>query len=224
MEATIYTQDGKQAGSVTLSKDVFGLPWNSDLVSQVVLSLQSSARDSIAHTKDRSEVRGGGKKPWQQKGLGKARAGSSRSPIWVGGGIAHGPRSDKNYDRKVNRKMKSKALFTMLSQKMRSGEILFVDSLSLPGPKTKDAKKILTSLSTVAGFEKMAGKKKNAVYMGVAKNNEALRKSFNNFGNVAVEEFRNINPLALMQYKYIVIENPKEVLKTLTLENKGDNK
>src|ERR1700740_1338445 len=131
MDAKIYNQEGKEAGNITLSKDVFGLPWNADLVNQVVNSLRTDARDPIAHTKDRSEVRGGGKKPWQQKGLGRARHGSTRSPIWVGGGVAHGPRNDKNYDRKINKKMKTKALFTVLSQKMRDGEVLFIDSISL---------------------------------------------------------------------------------------------
>src|SRR5690349_19754974 len=108
METTVYNQKGQEAGKIKLSEAVFGAPWNADLVHQVVVSMQSSARHSIAHTKTRGEVSGGGKKPWQQKGTGRARHGSTRSPIWVGGGIAHGPRSDKNYDRKVNKKAKTK--------------------------------------------------------------------------------------------------------------------
>jgi large subunit ribosomal protein L4 len=216
METTLYTQEGKKSGNFALPKEIFDLPWNSDLINQVVNSLRSDARDPIAHTKDRSEVRGGGKKPWQQKGLGRARHGSSRSPIWVGGGITHGPRNDKNYSRKVNRKMKMKALYTMLSKKNRDGEILFVDAVTLSAPKTKEAKKIVENLGSIKGFEKMATKRANAIYFALPGKDKAVEKSFSNFGNIAVEEFRNINPLSLLQYKYVVIANPKESLKSLT--------
>src|SRR3989344_4005465 len=95
MEAKIYDNKGKEKGTLTLSASVFGFPWNAELVRQVFLSERANARKVLAHTKDRSEVSGGGKKPWQQKGTGRARHGSSRSPIWVGGGISHGPRKDQ---------------------------------------------------------------------------------------------------------------------------------
>src|SRR3989344_1087428 len=153
METTIYNQKGQESGKITLPEKVFGLPWNADLVHQVVVSMTSSMRHSIAHTKTRGEVSGGGKKPWQQKGTGRARHGSTRSPIWVGGGIAHGPRSEKDYDRKINKKAKTKALHVILSQKFRDGEILFVDSLSFGSPKAKDAKNTLISLAQIKGFE-----------------------------------------------------------------------
>lgn len=119
MDAKIYNQKGKESGTLTLDEKVFGLSWNADLVHQVITSMMSNARTPIAHTKTRGEVRGGGKKPWRQKGTGRARHGSTRSPIWVGGGVAHGPRNDKNYARKVNKKMKAKALYTILSQDAR---------------------------------------------------------------------------------------------------------
>src|SRR3989344_1535406 len=108
MEAKIYDNKGKEKGTLTLSASVFGFPWNAELVRQVFLSERANARKVLAHTKDRSEVSGGGKKQWQQKGTGRARHGSSRSPIWVGGGISHGPRNEKNFDRKVSKKMKTK--------------------------------------------------------------------------------------------------------------------
>src|SRR4029079_6164453 len=114
-----------------------------------VVSMMSSARHAIANTKTRGEVRGGGKKPWQQKGTGRARHGSTRSPIWVGGGIAHGPRADKNYDRKVNKKAKTKALYTILSKKFQDGEILVMESISFDKPKAKDAKNALLAFSKV---------------------------------------------------------------------------
>ena len=99
-----------------------------------------------------------GKKPWKQKGTGRARHGSSRSPIWVGGGVTHGPRNDKNFDRKINKKARAKALYTILSKKFKEGEILFVDSLNFTASKTKEAKNILGSLASVKGFE-LAGRR-----------------------------------------------------------------
>ena len=113
--AKVYNQAGKEVGEIKLPESVFGLSWNSDLVHQVVYSMLSDRRVAYAHTKDRSEVRGGGKKPWQQKGTGRARHGSTRSPIWVGGGIAHGPNGLKNYTKKINKKVKVKA-YTLFFQ------------------------------------------------------------------------------------------------------------
>ncbi len=216
MESVIYNQNGKAAGKITLSKDVFGLPWNADLVHEVVRLMNSNARDPIAHTKTRGEVRGGGKKPWKQKGTGRSRHGSSRSPIWVGGGITHGPRNDKNFSRKINKKVRTKALFTILSRKFKDGEILFVDTLSLTAPKTAEAKKIVTTLAGIKGYEKLATKSKNAAIVALDKKTEAVTRSFRNFGNVSVEEFRNINPVSVLNHTYLIVTNPAESLKSLT--------
>ncbi len=213
METIIYNQKGQESGKMKISEAVFGVPWNADLVHQVVVSMQSSARHSIAHTKTRGEVRGGGKKPWQQKGTGRARHGSTRSPIWVGGGIAHGPRSDKNYDRKVNKKAKTKALYTILSKKFKDGEILFIDSLSFSIPKASEAKSTLLAFSKIKGFEKFSTKPNNVAIITVEKKTPELTKSFKNFGNLEVEELRTINPVSALNHKYIVISNPKESLK-----------
>lgn len=128
MEAIVYNKNGKEAGKIALNDKVFGVAWNADLVHQVATAMMSNRRAGTAHTKDRSEVSGTGKKPWRQKGTGRARHGSKRSPIWVGGGVAHGPRSDKNYEKKLTKKMKAKALMTLLSRKLKDGQILFVDS------------------------------------------------------------------------------------------------
>lgn len=215
METQVYNQKGEAAGKFKLPEAIFGLPWNADLVHQVVVSMTSSMRHSIANTKTRGEVSGGGKKPWQQKGTGRARHGSTRSPIWVGGGIAHGPRAEKNYDRKVNVKARRKALHVILSQKMRDGEILFINSLSFGAPKAKDAKVTLLALAKVKGFEKLATKPKNAAIIAIDKKYPEVVKSFKNFGNVDVEELRNVNPVSILNHKYIVIANPEESLKTL---------
>ncbi len=208
METSIYTKEGKQKGKITLPEEVFGLNWNADLVHQVVSSMMTSKRMGTAHTKDRGEVRGGGKKPWQQKGTGRARHGSSRSPIWVGGGVAHGPRNDKNFDRKINKKVKSKAVATILSAKYRDGEIIFLDSVDISTPKTKDALVVMNNLSSIKGFEKIGTKRTNTLMIATPTKDKNVAKSFANIGKVFVTEVRNMNPVDLMKYKYLVIENP----------------
>ena len=210
MEAPIYSSAGKKIDSVTLPEAIFGVRWNADLVKQVADSLLSTKRKPIAHTKDRSEVRGGGKKPWKQKGTGRARHGSIRSPIWVGGGVTGGPRNEKNFERKVSHKMRSKALYTILSQKLRDGEILFVDSISLTRSKTKFAIQSLQSLSSVKGFEKIFSKKNNATIIALSSKNKETERAFDNLGNIETLEARNLNPLALLEYKYLIIENPQK--------------
>lgn len=213
MEAPIYSLDGKKAGTITLPESVFGLPWNADLVHQVAVSLASSKRKNVAHTKDRSEVSGGGKKPWRQKGTGRARHGSIRSPIWVGGGVTHGPRKEKNYERVVSKKMRAKALNTILSRKFKDGEILFVDSVSLSEPKTSVAIKSLNTLAGVEGFERLFSKKKNAAIIALATKNKEVERAFANLGNIEVLEARNLHPLILLEKKFLVIENPEESFK-----------
>lgn len=209
-EAVVYNQKGKESGKISLDQNVFGLKWNADLVHQVVTSMLSSARTPVAHTKTRGEVSGGGKKPWKQKGTGRARHGSNRSPIWVGGGVTHGPRNDKNYDRKVNKKMKAKALYTILSAKYRDGQILFVDNFEFKAPKTKEAKSVLLDLSKIGSAKDLFTKRKNSAYLALSSKNSNTEKSFNNFNNIVVDEIRNISPVDLMKYKYLVIENPTE--------------
>lgn len=208
MEATLINQKGATAGKTTLPESLFGLPWNSDLVHQVVTSMSSSARHSIAHTKTRGEVRGGGKKPWQQKGTGRARHGSSRSPIWVGGGVTHGPRSDKNYDRKVNKKMKAKALFTILSRKYRDGEIVFVDAIKTPEGKTKDALATLKAIAPKAT-------KFNGTHILIPARGVTEKRSFQNIQGVSLEETRTMNPLSLIAARMIVIVDPEASFKIL---------
>ena len=148
-EVSVYNGTGKEVGKFELPENIFGERWNSDLVHQVLNSILANKRAGTAHTKDRGEVRGGGKKPWKQKGTGRARHGSSRSPIWVGGGIAHGPRAEKNYKQKVNKKMSIKSLFVALSKKAKDGEILFLDSIKMDEIKTKNAFDMVMNLSKV---------------------------------------------------------------------------
>ncbi len=213
MEATLYNAQGEKTGSITLPTNIFGLPWNADLVEQVVTSMQDNARTSTAHTKDRGEVRGGGKKPWKQKGTGRARHGSSRSPIWRGGGIAHGPRNVKIYTRKINQKMRQKALLVTLSRKMKDGEIIFMEALRMETPKAKDAKLVLTALGrSFSGFSKT----KNAALIAIPSADLGTMKSFSNFGNVTIDDVRNLNPLSILQSKYLVIADPKAAIESLS--------
>jgi large subunit ribosomal protein L4 len=215
MEAKVFNQDGKESGKVSLNDSLFGVAWNPDLVHEVVVAMQANARAGTANTKDRSEVRGGGKKPWKQKGTGRARHGSRRSPIWVGGGIAHGPRASKDYSKKINKKAKAKALASTLSKKQADGEVLFVDAFSFENPKAALAKTIVKALATGSGKADLATKRKNAALIVLSERNEATEMSFRNFGNLIVAQAKDINPVDLLTYKYVVMANPEETLKTL---------
>ncbi len=214
METLIYTQEGKEARKFTLPESIFGLNWNADLVHQVVVSEESNRRTNVAHTKTRGEVSGGGKKPWQQKGTGRARHGSTRSPIWVGGGVAHGPRNNKNFDRKVNKKMKAKALYTILAKKYRDGELIFIDSFTFE-PKTKLAKGFIETMAKVKGFERLGTKKTNKAYIATSTKELAARRAFNNISNIFVGDMRNLHPVDILNFKYLIITNPEDSIKTL---------
>lgn len=212
LEAAVFAKDGTEAGKVSLPENIFGLPWNADLVHQVVTAMLANARGPVAHTKDRGEVRGGGRKPWKQKGTGRARHGSTRSPIWKGGGITHGPRNEKSYAQKINRQARQKALLVTLSRKFKDGEIVFVDSLEMAAPKAKEAKGILSALGkNFAGFNKP----KNAALIAIPRAHAATQKSFGNFGNLEMVEVRNLNPVSVLSSKYLVIADPKAAFETL---------
>jgi large subunit ribosomal protein L4 len=215
MKITVYTTEGKEKEKMDAPKGLLDQKWNPDLVHQVLVSMETASRNPIAHTKDRSEVSGGGKKPWRQKGTGRARHGSRRSPIWIGGGVTFGPRNEKNFDRKVNKKMKAKALFTVLSKKMKDGEIIFVEDIKMKEPKTSQAKKVIEGLSKIKGFENLKTKRNNKAVVAIEANDVPTKKSFSNFSNIETTEVRNINPVSLLKYKYLIIENPKKTLDTL---------
>lgn len=215
MKANVYNQKGEQTRTIELPEDVFGVDWNGDLVHQVITSMRSNARHNTAHTKDRGDVRGGGKKPWPQKGTGRARHGSKRSPIWVGGGVAHGPRNERNYFKKINRKMKAKALYSVLSRKFADGRLVFVDAVSMDTPKTREASTFLHSLEGNAGFEGLGTRRRNSALLAFAEQNEFVSKSFGNIPSVGIAEARNLNAFDLLQYRYLVVVDPDQALETL---------
>lgn len=146
MTADILDKKGKKKETITLPESVFGVRWNANAVHQVVLSYVANMRQSIVHAKNRGEVSGTGKKPWRQKGTGHARHGSRRSPIWVGGGVTFGPRNDKDFTKKINRKLKTFALYSILSKKFAEKKIYIFDSLAFDSAKTKE---VDTFLSTI---------------------------------------------------------------------------
>lgn len=215
MNAKVYSREGKATGDVQLPETVFGVTWNPDLVHEVVVGMQANARQGTAHTKDRSEVRGGGKKPWRQKGTGRARHGSRRSPIWTGGGVTFGPRTEKDFSVKLNKKVRAKALASVLSKKLADAEVLFVDSLTIDEPQTKEAKTIVSALAAGSGQTALATKRKNAALVVLPGRDLATEKSFRNFGNIEVVQARDINPLNLLTYKYVVVADAPSVVEIL---------
>ncbi|OGG65204.1 50S ribosomal protein L4 [Candidatus Kaiserbacteria bacterium RIFCSPLOWO2_02_FULL_45_11b] len=216
MNAKIYSHEGAEVGNISLPEAVFGVAWNADLVHEVVIGMQANARESTAHTKGRGDVRGGGKKPWKQKGTGRARHGSSRSPMWVGGGVSHGPRNEKDYSVKINKKVRAKALAVVLSKKFVDAEVIFVDSLSITEPKTAKGKLVLNALAKGTGQTSLATKRKNTALVVLPNRSEAIEKSFRNFGNIEVMQAKDINPVDLLTYKYVVVADPASALEVLS--------
>jgi large subunit ribosomal protein L4 len=215
MEANVYTTEGKVAKKLSLPEDIFGVKWNADLVAQVLNAQAANRRAGTAHTKDRGEVSGGGKKPWQQKGTGRARHGSSRSPIWRHGGVTFGPRNDKSYKQTLPRGMKNAALFALLSAKYKAGKILFVDGLAELSGKTKDADMIMKNISKVDGFTTLTHKKINNVYMTTPKGDATAKRAFRNLPYMTFHNMEDMNPLDLANSRYMVITNPEATLEYL---------
>ncbi len=201
MLVDIYNQEGEKKKKKTrLPKDIFGVDLNSDLVYQVVVSQRANRRRNIAHSKDRSEKRGGGRKPWRQKGTGRARHGSIRSPIWKGGGVTFGPRKERVFKEKIPKKMKRKALFIVLSAKAKDKLLIILDKLEADKIKTKRIAEIL---------EKLPLDKENCL-IALPEHNKNIVLSSRNLPGVEVIEARNLNALDLLSFKYLVL--PKEAI------------
>ena len=215
METKIYNQKGVEAGKIELPAKVFGAKWRADLVHQVVEGMRSNKRAGTADTKGRGEVRGGGRKPWKQKGTGRARHGSNRSPIWVGGGVTHGPLAEKNYKRTITKSMRAQALFSVLSKKFKDKEILFVDSLDLSDIKTKNAKEVMKSLAKTSKWKIIENAKKPKILVDLSGRNEKIEKSFRNLPQLEIVFLKNLNPLDVLNYRYLLIENPADSVKFL---------
>ncbi|MEK7596482.1 MAG: 50S ribosomal protein L4 [Patescibacteria group bacterium] len=213
MKAELYNQKGEKEGVIDVPENIFGLSWNPDLVHQVIVSLMANRRAGTAHSKGRGEVRGGGKKPWRQKGTGRARHGSIRSPLWIGGGVTHGPIKEKIYDKKINKKMKNKALLVSFSKKAADKEIIFLNDLKFKEAKTKEARNLFSALKKIKGFEKL-GERGGRTLTLLAEPANDLARAIRNLPQVDAREARNINALNLLSYKYLLI--PKETIKVIS--------
>ena len=216
MKVNVYTMEGKVSKTLEVPEAIFGADWNADLVSQVLYSQASNRRAGTAHTKDRSEVRGGGKKPWAQKGSGRARHGSSRSPIWRHGGVTFGPRNDKNYKKIIPKGMKVSALFSLLSAKVASGKVIFLDEVPTLTGKTKEANAKMEGLTKIEGFETLLHKKANNVYLSIKKGDPATKRAFRNLPYMTLHNMDDLNPLDIANTRYLVIANPEETIAYLS--------
>jgi len=184
-----YNNLAELTGEVDLSDRIFAATWNPDLVHQALQAQIANSRKTLAHAKGRGEVRGGGKKPWRQKGTGRARHGSIRSPIWKGGGVTHGPTKDKIFTVKINKKMKQAAIFSVLSKKLADGDLKIVESLAIAEPKTKLAVQIIYNFS------------KNALLIPAVSNKNIYRASAN------LPKIKSIGPASLNVYDLLCYKN-----------------
>ena len=192
--------------NIEIAEDVFACDFNEALIHQVVTAYMAAGRAGTQAQKTRSEVRGGGIKPWRQKGTGRARHGSIRSPLWRGGGVTFGPTKERNFSKGINKKMKRKALFMALSSKVASDNFLVFDDIKLEQAKVKKAAEILNIL--LSKFkERKAGKKKNdTLLLSVAKKSANLVRATNNLSFVKLVNAKDLNVLDAMSVKFILMD------------------
>jgi large subunit ribosomal protein L4 len=190
------TRAGGTAGTVELADELFAAPVNVPAMHQVVTAQLAAARSGTSKVKNRGEVRGGGKKPWRQKGTGRARQGSTRAPQWTGGGIVHGPSGEQNYTKRVNKKLKKLALRSALSDRASSGDIVVVTDLSFETPRTKDAVGFLSALG-------LDGKK---VLLVLATRDETVAKSFRNLESVHILTVDQLNTYDVLCSDVVVFQ------------------
>jgi len=202
MKTDVYNQNGEIIGSATLPKEIFGVEFNADLVHQIMVSLSANKRQISAHTKNRGEVRGGGKKPWRQKGTGRSRHGSIRSPLWKGGGVTHGPRKDRIFERDIPKKMRRKALFMVLSQKAKDKQLVVLDKIESSG-KTKEMANSLAKLPC----------KNHTTLIALSNYDKKIFLASRNIKKTSIDDARNLNVLDLLNTKYLLMT--KETIKTI---------
>lgn len=218
----VYNLEGKEVGEEKLNPAVFGVKVKPEIIQQVVVAQQANSRAIIAHTKDRSEVRGGGRKPWRQKGTGRARHGSIRSPLWRGGGVTFGPTKDVNFFTKINKKVKKQAILMSLSDKVAENKLILLESLELPEIKTKKMFSILRNLklwATKGDKGKKSEEKKNekkAVKVSVVahqpkvllvmdKQNKNVYLSARNIKNLTPIGANSINVVDILKNNYLLM-------------------
>lgn len=210
MKAKVYNLAGKETGEMNLSDAVFGVKTKPEVVHEVFVALQNNQREPWADTKNRGEVRGGGKKPWQQKGTGRARHGSIRSPIWKGGGVTFGPLSIRNYKTKINKKIKNLALRMCLSDRAENKSLLVVEDFNFAEPKTKVFAQFMSVLPVKA---------KSILVLTPGKNEQVLRMT-KNIKTVKTVRAEDVNVMDVLSNS-IVVTNKAGVEKLETVLNKN---
>jgi large subunit ribosomal protein L4 len=212
----LYNQKAEVIGEEKVSKRIFGVKLNETLLHQVAVAQMGNERQVLADTKTRAEVRGGGKKPWRQKGTGRARAGSSRSPIWIGGGVTFGPTKDRNYKKKINKKMRRKAISMVLTDRLESNNLVLLDKFEMEDFKTKTANEMLKKIEMLMAGNKTDDKKKKITRNLLVlndKKDEKVKFSVRNLKGVEIININNINILDLLKYKNLVLT--KECVKKI---------
>ena len=193
-ELSLYNAEGKQIDDLELNSDIFGVEINEHVVHEAVTAQLAAKRRGTASTKTRAEVKGGGRKPWRQKGTGRARHGSIRSPIWVGGGTTFGPKP-RSYRKKIPKKVKKLAVKSALTAKVEEDELLVVDKLEFDIPKTKDMVNVLAALDA----------KDKKVLIITANKDENLYKSARNIPGVKVLVAAAMNVYDILNNEKLII-------------------
>jgi large subunit ribosomal protein L4 len=194
IKVDVYNNLGKKIKKLDLPSNIFETKLNENLLHQITTAYQANRRIPCANTKTRGEVRGGGRKPWRQKGTGRARAGSSRSPIWRGGGVVFGPKSERNYQKKITKAVKHQAICMVLSGKLKDNQILILDKFTIDKPKTKEVSNITDNLP----FEGTA-----LIILPEKDNN--FQRACRNIPYLKVLNFSLINALDLLRFNYLII-------------------
>jgi large subunit ribosomal protein L4 len=192
----LHTMAGETNGTVELDDELFSAEVNVPAMHQVVVAQLAAARSATSKVKSRGEVRGGGRKPWRQKGTGRARQGSIRAPQWSGGGIAHGPSGEQNYTKRVSKSLKRVALRSALSDRARSGDIRVLSDLAFDAPRTKDAIGVLDALEL--------GDRR--VLVVTATRDESIARSFRNLDRVHVLTVDQINTYDVLVSDVVVFQ------------------
>lgn len=193
----VHNQSGKKVGEVALPAEIFAVTPKMAVLHQALVTQMANARSPWAHTKTRAEVRGGGKKPWKQKGTGRARVGSIRSPIWIGGGTTFGPRNQRDYSQKMNTKARRKALLMALTSKVNDKQLVVLDELKLSQPKTKELATILTKLP-VAG-------KTTLIALSGHKDDARLFRAGRNIPIIKLTRADSLNVKDLLDYEDLLL-------------------
>jgi len=199
IKVPVYNEEGKVVGQEKLDPEIFGLESKPDLIHQTIVSLMANQRHAFAHAKARSEVRGGGRKPWRQKGTGRARAGTIRSPLWRGGGITFGPDKKRNYSQKINRKVKRQVLLMCLSDKVKDKRIYVLDKLEMPEIKTKKFTQILFKL-----IPEYKDKKTKKILFGLPEKDLNIIRSVRNIKGLITMPVINLSILDCLKANYLL--------------------